>query len=161
MRARMEIPEISANGFTFRFAQPSDTESFVKWSTENGKIPHKDIIAAMSANNPTVVFFVIEKDGVPVLFAPFYCQMVLAFLGFNPDARRKDRVDALESLKWVISQFAFDYGVREIAVNTSKDYPVGRWALKNGFVPDGRELFKMRVTPLIDPNKEEGSQNVL
>jgi hypothetical protein len=153
----METPKIEANGFTFRFAQPSDAPAFVKWSTENGKIPHKDILASMSDNNPTAVFFVIEKDGVPVLFAPFYAQMILAYLGFNPEAGRKDRVDALESLKWVISQFAFDHGVHEITVQTSKDYPVGRWALKNGFVAEPRETFKMRVTPLIDPGapKEE------
>jgi hypothetical protein len=154
----MEIPKfgerVENDGFTFRWAQPSDSELFAKWASENDKIPHRDVLASMSLNNPTCVFFVIEKDGVPVVFAPFYARMILAFLGFNPKAGKKDRLDALSSLQNVIAQFAFDHGIREIAVETAKDYPVGRWALRNGFEPEPRETFKMRVTPLVDPEVE-------
>jgi len=154
----MQVPEfgetIKQDGLTYRWAQPSDAEAFSKWSSENGKIPHKDILASMSANNPTCVYFVIEKDGVPILFAPFYVQMILAFLGFNPEAGRKDRIDALAKMQEITSKFAEKHGIREIAVQTSPEYPVAKWAVKNGFNEEPRKTFKYRVTPLIDPEVE-------
>lgn len=154
----MEIPalgeKIEVDGLTYRWANPSDTEAFVKWATGNNKIPHKDILASMHLNNPTCVFFVVEKDGVPILFAPFYFQMNLAFLGFNPDAGRRDRMNALAKMQEISTQWAQNYGVQELVVSTSKDYPVGRWALQNGFEPEPRETFKLRITPLIDPEVE-------
>lgn len=150
----MEIPKLEAGGLTFRFAQPSDAESFIKWATENPKIPKKDILASMKANNPTSVVLVIEKNGEPVLFAPIYCQINLAYLGFNPECEAKDRLKALSALQWVIAGFAFEHGVHEVTVQTSKDYPVGKWALKHGFKEESRQTFTMRVTPISDPDEE-------
>jgi hypothetical protein len=154
----MEIPQfgekLEANGFTFRWAQPSDSELFAKWASENDKIPRKDILSSMSVNNPTCVFFVIEKDGVPVVYAPFHARLILDFLGFNPESGRKDRLEALSSLQNVISEFALIHGIREIAVESAKDYPVAKWAVKNGFEPEPRETFKLRVTPLVNPEVE-------
>jgi hypothetical protein len=150
----MENPTLEANGLTFRFAQPSDSEAFAKWALENPKIPHKDILASLSVNNPTTVVLVIEKDGQPVLFAPFYCQLNLSYLGFNPDVVGKDRLRALEALKWVAASFAHHHGIREVTVQTAKDYPIGQWALKHGFKEEPRQTFKMRVTPTVDPEVE-------
>jgi hypothetical protein len=150
----METPELKASGLTFRFAQPSDAESFTRWAVENPKIPHKDILASMKANNPTSTVLVIEENGVPILFAPFYCQMNLAYLGFNPEYEGKIRLKALNALQWAIASFAYEFGVREVTVQTSKDYPVGKWALKHGFKEENRQTFTMRVTPISNPDEE-------
>jgi hypothetical protein len=154
----MRLPEfgerVIEGELTYRWAEPADAEAFALWSSGNGKIPHKDVVASMSVNNPTCVYFVIEKDGAPLLFAPFYLQMNLGFLGFNPNANRRDRIEALAKMQEISSQFANLLGIREIVVQTSAEYPVAKWASKNGFVEEPRQTFKYRVTPLVDPELE-------
>lgn len=157
MKAIAENPEPIAPKVSFRFAEARDSAEFSKWALENDKIPRKDILATLKDNNPTTVTFVIENEGVPVLFAPVYCLMNLAYLGFNPEAAAKDRLQALEALQAVLSSFAIKHGVHEITVQTSKDYPVAQWALKHEFNEEPRTTFKYRVTPLINPM--EGHEN--
>ena len=137
--------------YTFRFAAPDDSDKFLKWAMENDKIPFRDILTGVKENNPTAVALVIEKDGEPVLFAPVYAQINLSFLGFNPDVKGKTRLKALESLKSVLCAFAEGYGINEITVQTSPDYPVGQWALKHGFKEEPRQTFKLNVKTLVDP----------
>jgi hypothetical protein len=160
----MRIPQfgekIEEDGLTYRWAEPSDAEAFSLWSSTNAKIPHKDVVATMSVNNPTCVYFVIEKNGVPLLFAPFYLQMLLGFLAFNPHAGRRDRINALEKMHEVSAGFASNLGIREVVVQTSPEYPVAKWAVKNGFEEEPRTTFKYRVTPLVDPEVEAHYETV-
>jgi len=51
----------------------------------------------------------------------------------------------------LVRQFANLLGIREIVVQTSAEYPVAKWASKNGFVEEPRQTFKYRVTPLVEP----------
>lgn len=148
----MEFLFPKIDGLTFRPAQPSDAAAFAKWATNNDKIPKKDILAALSENNPTTVVIVVEKDGEPLLYVPLYCSINLAYLGFRPGSHGKDRLKAMAAMQWAIASFAFEHGIREVNVQTSKDYPVGQWALKHGFKEESRQTFKMRVTPLVDPS---------
>lgn len=141
----MDQESMSLNGLKFRFAEEKDSEAFAKWAVENPQIPQRDMLASLKSNNPTCVTLVVEKDGVPVLFAPIYCQINVAFLGFNPELEGKIRLQAMEAMQKCIAAFATLHGVREITVQTAKDYPVAKWAVKHGFKPEARQTFKFHI----------------
>lgn len=127
----------------FRLAQASDAEAFSRWSVLNPQVDRADLLAGMKKNNPTVIYFAVEKDGVVQAFAPLYCQMTLAHLGFNPEAEGKDKLRAMQMLIDGVSAFAIQYGVHEITTMSKEDYPVAKWAVKHGFDLDPRQSFKL------------------
>lgn len=127
----------------FRAAEPADAEAFAKWSATNPQSDPQDLIAGTQSKNPTTVFFAVEKDGVVQVFAPLYAQMILAHLGFNPDADPKDKLRALGILLDGVSAFAVQYGVHELVTLSKEEYPIAQWALNHGFELDGRQLLKL------------------
>ena len=136
------------SALTFRFAEPSDAESFVKWATENAAIDFRDMADSMKVNNPTCVTLVVERDGVPILFSPFYATMTLAYLGFNPDRDDpRERLEALETMLKAMSAFATLHGVREIGTFTNTDQMVAKWALRHGFKKEERSTFRYKIHP--------------
>jgi hypothetical protein len=141
-----DLTPVNDPSYTFRFAEARDSETFAHWATNNALISKDDLLASLKQNNPTSVTLVIEKDGVPVVFAPFYCQMNLGFLGFNPDLQGRVRLQGLHALRNAVSAFAAMHGVREITVQSSDNYPVAQWALHNGFQGEKRKTFRMRLT---------------
>lgn len=135
----------------FRLAEPADAEAFSRWAVENPQIDRKDIEAGLKKNNPTSVMFAVEKDGVVVAFAPFYCQMTLAHLGFNPDAQVTEKLKALEVMLDGAIAWAVQYGVREITTLSREDYGVAKWAVAHGFEMDPRQQFKLDINKLLTP----------
>jgi hypothetical protein len=134
----------------FRLAEPADAESFVKWTVENSQIDRADIDAGLRKNNPTVVVFAVEKDGVVITFAPLYCQMALAHLGFNPAAEGKDKLRAMQMLIDGVSAFAVQYGVHEIVTLSKEAYPVAQWAMKHGFDLEPRQVLKLDLNKVLE-----------
>lgn len=133
-------------GYNVRFAEPADSEAFVRWAIQNEKIDVKDIADSLKENNPTCVVLVVEKEGVPIVFAPFYCTLTLAYLGFNPDCNdMRARLDSLEVMKRAMSAFALMHGVREIDTFTSEDQRVAQWARKHGFIEEPRAIYRCRI----------------
>jgi hypothetical protein len=145
-----EIVE-KAPEWNFRLAGATDAEAFTKWAFENPQIDRADIWAATKKKNPTVVFFAVEKDGVVQTFAPFYAQMILAHLGFNPDAGAEDRKHALQVMLDGASAFAVQYGIREIVTLSKEEYPVAQWAMKNGFDLEPRQVLKLDLNKAMEP----------
>ena len=137
--------------YTVRFGKPEEAKEFARWAIENDKIPHMDVVSVLKENNPTAVYLVIEKEGTPILYVPIYAQVNVGFLGFNPDIKGKARLAALGELKESLKNFAKSFGINEITVQTSPDYPVGKWALKHGFREEKRQTFKLLVEKQIDP----------
>lgn len=137
--------------WTFRLAVPDDAEAFSKWAAENPHIDTKDLLAGTKKQNPTVLFFVVEKDGVVQLFAPVYLQMMLAFLGFNPEVDGKDRLHAMTTLADGVSALAVQFGVRELMVMSKPEYPVAQWAVKHDFDLEPRQAFKLDLNRVLDP----------
>ena len=133
----------------FRLAEPTDAEAFSRWSLENDQVDRADIEAGRRKNNPTVVFFAVEKDGVVQAFAPLYCQMTLAHLGFNPEAEGKDKLRAMQMLIDGVSAFAVQYGVHEITTLSKEEYPVAQWAMKHDFELDSRQLFRLDLNKIL------------
>lgn len=129
--------------WNFRLAEPTDAEAFSKWVSENRHIDDADKLAATKKQNPTVLWFAVEKDGVVQAFAPLYLQMVLPHLGFNPEAEAEDQKHALQMLMDGVSAFAVQFGIREITTLSKPRYPIARWATQHGFDLDARQVLKL------------------
>jgi hypothetical protein len=151
--------------FEFRLCQPEDAPIVAKYVAENPQIDLADIQAGLKQNNPTAVYFCVTKDGKPVAFAPFYCQMALAHLAFDGESQSADRLRALQMLLDGAVAFAVQYGVREIVTLSKENYPVAKWALANGFELDRRQVLKfdinkaMKVENEVSGEVEQGMVN--
>src|SRR5579863_3692440 len=132
--------------WVFRLAEPSDAEAFSHWSAENPQIDRKDLLLGMKANNPTVLTFVAEKDGITVAFVPVFLSAMIAHLGFDPKARASEKMKALSVLKDGLMAFFVQFGIRELNTLSKSDYGIAKWAIANGFETDGRELFRLDLT---------------
>lgn len=130
----------------FRFANQSDAGPFTKWACENRDIPLKDIDSARKENNPTAMVLVIETDeGVPILYVPGYCALMVSYLGFNPEATNREKIQALNMMMEALKGFAANFGINEIEVLTKSEYDIAKWAVKHGFEADSRQLFTAKV----------------
>jgi hypothetical protein len=136
------------NGWVFRMAEPKDAEAFAKWVECNPLIDPKDVTASAKKVNPTVLYFVAEKDGVAIAFAPLYLSAIVAHLAFSPEARASEKLQAMDVLKDGTMAFMVQFGIREIQTLSKPDYGVAKWALANGFEQDPRSVFRL------DLNKE-------
>ena len=133
--------------FTFRFAEPSDSERLSAWVAGNPQIDRGDVRAAGTKENPSSTYLVIEHDGQPVMFMPVYMVLRIGYLAFNPEADRETREAALEEMLKVVVAFAAIYKVATIDVLTRSGIPVAEWARAHGFNPDPRELFSLNLSP--------------
>ena len=137
---------LSEKGYTIRFAEKEDSAAFVKWAMENPRIDRGDISDSLKANNPTCVVIVVERDGVPVLFAPAYCTLTLAYLGWTPEREdTRERLEALEVMKRAMIGFSQIHGIREINTMTTADQMVAQWAERHEFKPEPRQLYRFKL----------------
>jgi hypothetical protein len=131
--------------WNLRLAEPKDAQSFADWAAHNPQIDAADLAAGLTKNNPTVLTFVAEKDGVPVWFAPVYLAGVLAHMCPNPEVDGLDRLRGLQVMTDGVMAFMAQFGIREIQTQTKLDYPIARWAMRHGFEFDGRETLKLDI----------------
>lgn len=130
----------------FRFANEEDAAPFAQWAIDNLDIPREDIEAAKKENNPTSTVLIITDDaGIPVLYVPAYCALRIAYLGFNPEATDRDRIEAMNLMLVALKGFAATFGINEIGTLSRKGYSVARWAEKHDFQADERQLFTAKV----------------
>src|ERR1700676_2129427 len=134
--------------WNFRLAGPDDSESIAKWVAENPQIDPKDILNGMKKNQPTVLWFVAENNGVTVAAAPVFLSAVLAHLAFNPDARASEKMQAMDVLKDGVTAFMAQFGIRSISTQSNPGYPIAKWALAHDFEMDERNTF------VLDLNKQ-------
>jgi hypothetical protein len=134
--------------WNFRLAAPSDAEAFAKWVTENPQISVAEIDSARKDNNPTVLTFVSECDGVPVSFVPIYLVARVAHMAFSPDARASEKIKSLAVLKDGLAAFFVQFGIREIEALSLPEFGVAKWAEANGFEREPRDAYRL------DLNKE-------
>jgi hypothetical protein len=123
-------------------ATPEEAKTVVEWAIKSGKVPTKDLEAARLNKTGCLC---IEEDGKPILFVPFYALIQVAYLAFNPESRASERFGALEKALEGMSDFANKNGIREIQTLSLRDYPVAKWAVKNGFVEEDRNAFVFKV----------------
>lgn len=141
--------------WAFRGAEPRDADAFAEWVETNPLIDPKDVTAAAKKNQPTVLYFVAEKDGVPIAFAPVYLQLAVAHMAFDPDADGRDKLEAMQRLLNGTVMFATQFGIREIVTLSEENYPVARWAIKHGFDVEPRQLLKFDLNKVLAVAEEE------
>lgn len=152
MSAIAPVQEIATSVWNFRLSTPEDAPAFSRWvsgAVAAGLIDQKDVDAGLRKNNPTVLFYAAEKDGVVVAFAPVYFQFAVPHLGINPDANADDRKRALQVLTDGVSAMAAQFGIREIVLLTKPEYNIAQWGLKHGFDLDSRQTLKLNLNPII------------
>ena len=128
-----------------RLAQVEDAEDFAQWAIENPDIPHEDILAGMTENNPTSVVFVVEDAGKAILYLPFYCLINVAYFGFNPEASEREKLAAMNLMLKAVENFAEAFGIREIQGFSKEGYGMAKWAMKRGFIKESRQAFVRKL----------------
>jgi hypothetical protein len=130
-------------GITFRSATPEDVPAFVEWVANNPDIPRED--ALLIGKNPTSTIIVIEKEGKPLLFLPFFALINVAFFGFNPEANARERIAAMEKALEALTAFAKHFNIAAIQGFSKKEYLMAQWALKKGFKEEPRTAFILEI----------------
>lgn len=130
---------------TIRPAEPKDTVLFANWVAYNPDIPRKDVLSGLKQNNPTSCVEVVEIDGKPILFLPFYAVLNVAYFGFNPEATDLEKGKAMSAMLNAVKAFAAEYNIREIQGFSKREYLMAKWAVKKGFTEEPRQAFVLRL----------------
>lgn len=128
-----------------RFATAEDSTAFSEWAVYNEDIPRKDIESAMNA--PGLIAPVVEIEGKPVLYVPTYPVLNVAYLGFNPEASRSNRLLAMEAMLKSLEELARKFHISEVQTLSKEEYMVAKWAIKHGFKLDNRNPLIFEVKP--------------
>jgi hypothetical protein len=123
---------------TVRLATPEDAPRFSEWATHNIDIPDEDIKAV---ERSTPLTLVVEVNGKPEMYLPLIPAMTIGYLGFNPDQDVRTRASALKSMLGALKSFQEHLGIEYAYVHTKAEYPMGKWAVKNGFKKTPKDAF--------------------
>jgi hypothetical protein len=126
---------------TARFAIPDDASAFAEWATKNLDIPESDIEAVAKATPLTLV---IEVDGKPEMYMPLIPSLTIGYLGFRPDQNLRTRATCLKEMLGTLKQLQANLKIENAYVHTKAEYPMGRWALKNGFEKAPKDAFVLQ-----------------
>jgi hypothetical protein len=121
-----------------RLAAPEDAASFAAWAAQNPDIPDEDIEAVQKSTPLTLV---VEVDGKPEMYLPLIPAMTIGYLGFNPDQDVRTRATVLREMRAALANLQNTLGIEYAYVHTKAEYPMGRWALKNGFKQTPKDAF--------------------
>lgn len=125
---------------TARFSTPADAPAFAQWALDNPDIPSEDIDAVANGAPMTLV---IEVDGKPELYMPLIPAVTIGYLGFRPDQDARTKAIALQAMRAELQRFLNTLKISDAYVFTKAEYPMGKWALKNGFKPKAKDAFTL------------------
>lgn len=129
---------------TVRFATPEELPTFIDWAVNNPDIPQADIDLLTRSKIPMIL--VIEVDGTVEMFLPLLPAVTIAFLGFRPDGNVRGKATALRSMWKALRGFLDVLSIEDAYVFTKAEYPMGKWALKNGFKQKEKDGFTLERT---------------
>jgi hypothetical protein len=139
----------------FRLAEEKDAAAISRMVAESGnQIDPNDIQLGLRKNNPTAVYFVVERepDGVLIAFAPLVFVLHLCHLAFSQESRASEKIHAMQALLDGAVAFAEPYQVSRVQTLTVPAYGVAKWALAHGFVADDRTLLTLDTSKILDKN---------
>jgi hypothetical protein len=123
---------------TVRLATPDDAPRFSEWATHNMDIPDEDIKAV---ERSTPLTLVVEVNGKPEMYLPLIPAMTIGYLGFNPDQDIRTRAVVLKEMRAALGRLQDELGINYAYVHTKAEYPMGKWAVKNGFKKTPKDAF--------------------
>lgn len=127
-----------------RFATPEEIPTLADWAYNNQDIPQEDLDALENCQIPMIL--VVEVNGQPELFLPLLPAVTIAFLGFRPDGDLRNKAIALREMRQALGRFLEGLKIDNAYVFTKAEYPMGKWALKNGFKQKEKDGFTLERT---------------
>lgn len=124
-----------------RMAEEADAPDFAEWATSNPDIPQEDLEAVAACKIPMVL--VVEIDGEAELYLPLLPAVTLAFLGFRPGSSLRKKALALRAMRSALAGFQRELQIPDAYVFTKAEYPMGKWALRNGFKQKSKDGFTL------------------
>jgi hypothetical protein len=121
-------------------ATPEDAPAFVEWATKNPDIPEEDIDAVA---NSTPLTLVVEVDGQAELYLPLIPAVTIGYLGFRPGQNVRTKAVALRAMAEALQDVQRRLSINDAYVFTKAEYPMGKWALKNGFKMKDKSAFTL------------------
>lgn len=115
--------------------------AFTKWATDNIDIPQNDLAAVSKSKVPLIL--VVEVDGKPDMYMPLLPAVTIGYLGFRPDATPREKAFALKTMKKALQALMDTLSIEDAYVFTKAEYPMGKWALKNGFTQKEKAGFTL------------------
>lgn len=126
---------------TVRFATPDDMPLFTKWAVDNTDIPQTDLDAVAKSKVPLIL--VVEVDDQPEMYMPLLPAVTIGYLGFRPGANPREKAVALKTMKKALRALMDTLSIEDAYVFTKAEYPMGKWALKNGFKQKEKDGFTL------------------
>jgi hypothetical protein len=124
-----------------RMAEEADAPSFAQWITSNPDIPQEDIDAVSACKIPMVL--VVEIDGQAEMFMPLLPAVTIGYLGFRPDSEPRKKATARRAMQRALKEFQSRLQIQDAYVFTKAEYPMGKWALRNGFRQKSKDGFTL------------------
>ena len=135
--------------YTFRLCEQKDAAWMTK-ALENPQIGLKEVRAGSQEYSPSVFYVMVERKGIPVVFAPIVTQWTFAHLGFSEESSADERKIALEKLVVGVVEKAFNANVRMLTALTLPEFPVARFAVDQlGFEWEPRKLIYFDINKLL------------
>lgn len=127
-----------------RLPEVNEAEQFADWATSNSDIPSADIREVASAKASTTI--VIEENGIPVMYMPLLPAVTIPYLGFRPGIDERTKAKALKKMKEALQNLQKSMGISDAYVFTQAEYPLGKWALRKGFIEKKNKGFTLKVS---------------
>jgi hypothetical protein len=124
-----------------RMATEADAPAFAEWITSNPDIPQEDIEAVSACKIPMTL--VVEIDGQAEMFVPLLPAVTIGYLGFRPDSTPRKKARARREMLRALELFQIGLQIPDAYVFTKAEYPMGKWALRNGFKQKSKDGFTL------------------
>lgn len=124
-----------------RMAEEADAPAFAEWATTTPDIPREDIEAVQRCAIPMVL--VVEIDGQAEMYMPLLPAVTIGYLGFRPDSEPRKRATARRAMRRALEGFQKALQIPDAYVFTKAEYPMGKWALRNGFKQKSKDGFTL------------------
>jgi hypothetical protein len=126
-----------------RMATEADAPAFAEWITNHPDIPQEDVKAVSACKIPMVL--VVEIDGEAEMFMPLLPAVTIGYLGFRPGMDLRKKARSLRAMRKALEGFQRALQIPDAYVFTKAEYPMGKWALRNGFKEKLEDGFTLRT----------------
>lgn len=124
-----------------RMATEADAPAFAEWATSNPDIPREDLEAVAACKIPMVL--VVEIDGQAEMYMPLLPAVTIGYLGFRPDSEPRKKAVARRVMLKALEDSLEILQIPDAYVFTKAEYPMGKWALRNGFKQKSKDGFTL------------------
>lgn len=126
-----------------RLIVPADFETFSKWASNTTEVQIADMEAVLR-NRTTVTIVTENEQGKVIMFSPVFCVLRNGFNSFNPEATKRERVEAIYRHNEALKEFANRFGIDDIMAFVQPGCVVSDWCQDNEWKQEPRSVILMR-----------------